>query len=176
VVYSFLSIEGVAEEETRLAIEAAAATHGGRVTWRSSERAGRTYALFELPDKYDRDALRIAGGVLYDKPIIALALFPAMAEALPSLLEALGGDGRPAGVLVCEPCPDGVVVEWDPNLTEAQVILALADVELRRFASGRIVELLSPLPQELVTKVAASGLRAPQIEPQRILELRIHGA
>jgi hypothetical protein len=176
VVYSTLSIDGVLEEGRRLAIDATATRQGGRAIWRSSPRAERTYALLELPDRYDRAALRVASGVVYDKPIIAVALFPAMAEALPPLLEALGGAGSPAGVLSCKPCPNGVVVEWDPDVTQAPVIMELADVELRRFASGRVAELLSPLPPELVARVAASGLRAPQIEPQRVLELRINGA
>ena len=29
-------------------------------------------------------------------------------------------------------------MEWDPDVTEAAVILGVADVELRRFASGRV--------------------------------------
>lgn len=176
MVYLTLSIEGVLDERRRAAIDDAAALANGRAIWRSSERANRTYALLELADKYDPATLRAAGGMVYDKPIIAVALFPAMPEALPSLLEALSGPGRPVGVLSCKACPNGVLVEWDPDLTQAPVIMGLVDVELRRFASGRIVELLSPLPPQLVAKVAASGLRAPQIEPQRILELRINGA
>jgi hypothetical protein len=35
---------------------------------------------------------------------------------------------------------------------------------------------LSPLPPALVARLAAEGLEAPQIEPTRILELRIDGA
>lgn len=139
--------------------------------WRTSAAARRSYALLAMPDRYDAAAIRaIAAGTLYDKPIIALAVFPALTEALPSLCETLGGAGRPAGVFACVPVPGGVVVEWDPDVTDAAVVLALVDVELLRWQSGRTAELLSPLPRSLVAKVAASGLRAPQIVPERVLE------
>ena len=96
----------------------------GTAVWRSSERASRTYALLELPDGYDHAALRAAcAGVVYDKAVIALALFPAVSEALPPMLEALGGAGRPAGILACRPCAGGAVVEWDPDITRAAVVL-----------------------------------------------------
>jgi hypothetical protein len=85
----------------------------------------------------------------------------------------LNGPGRPAGILACSPCPGGLVVEWDPARTGASVVLGLVDVELQRFGSGRVCELLAPLSPELAAKLAAEGLAAPEIEPKRILELRI---
>lgn len=177
VVYSTVSIDGVLDPKRRAEIDGVVQRAGGTAVWRSSEPAGRTYALLTLPDGYDHAAIQAASeGVVYDKAVIAMALFPAIAEALPPVLEALGGPGRPAGVLACRPCPGGAVVEWDPDVTEAGVILAIVDVELRRFASARVAELLSPLPPSVVARLAASGLRAPQIEPHRILELRIDRA
>lgn len=177
MVYSTLSIDGVLDSKRRAEIDDAVRRAGGTALWRSSESASRTYALLELPAEYDHAAIRaVSAGVVYDKAVIALALFPALSEALPPVLEALGGAGRPAGILACRPCPGGAVVEWDPDLTPAAIVLGVADVELRRFASARITELLSPLPAALAAKVAASGLQAPQIVPQRILELRIDRA
>jgi hypothetical protein len=177
VVYATLSIDGVLDSKRRAEIEAAVARAGGTAAWRASERADRTYALLELPDGYDHAAIAAASnGVAYDTGVIALALFPALPEALPFLLEALGGAGRPAGVLACRPCPGGAVIEWDPGVTQAAVILGIVDAELRRFASPRVAELLSPLPPATVAKLAASGLQAPEIAPQRILELRIDRA
>jgi hypothetical protein len=131
----------------------------------------------ELPDAYDAGAISFAAGdIAYDRPIIALAVFPAVPEALPRIHDAFAGAGRPAGILACHRCPGGVIVEWDPRVTRADVVLGLVDVELRRFASGRTAELLSPLPDSLVAQVAAEGLDAPQIEPNRILELGIERA
>lgn len=177
VVYSTLSIEGVLESKRRAEIDDAVRRLGGTAIWRASEAACRTYALLELPDGCDRAAIAATRAeVVYDKAVIALALFPAIPEALPPLLEALGGPGRPAGILTCRPCPGGVIVEWDPDLTQAAVVLGVVDVELRRFGSSRIAEVLAPLPPSVVALLAASGLRAPQIEPARILELRINRA
>jgi len=173
VVYSTLSIDGLLDPKRRADIEDAVRRAGGTALWRFNEAARRTYALLELPDGADPNAIGAAsGGVAYDKAVIALALFPAIAEALPFVLEALGKAGRPAGILACRRCPGGVVVEWDPDVTQAAVVLGIVDVELRRFASPRVAELLAPLPPAVVAKVAAAGLHAPQIAPQRILELR----
>jgi hypothetical protein len=113
---------------------------------------------------------------VYDGTVIALAVFPEVTEALPKLLGALGGTGRPAGVLACRPCRGGVVVEWDPARTRTSLVLGLIDVELQRFHSGRVSELLSPLTADVAAKLAAEGLLAPEIEPHRILELRIDRA
>jgi hypothetical protein len=172
-----LSIDGLLDDSRRAAVDDVVRRQGGSTIWRTSETAGRTYALLELPDEYDEQPIRAAsGGTVYERPVIALALFPVLPEALPPLLEALGGPGRPAGVLACRPCAGGAVVEWDPIVTGVELIMALVGVELARFASGRTAEVLSPLPPSLVAKIAADGLQAPQIEPKRILELRIDRA
>ncbi|MBV8067123.1 MAG: hypothetical protein JO113_04025 [Candidatus Eremiobacteraeota bacterium] len=177
MVYSTLRIDGVVDDERRTAVDELVRRAGGKAFWRIAATAARTYALLELPQACDHAALRIAsGGVVYDKPVIAMAVFPALAEALPALLDALGGPGRPAGVLSCTRSAAGAVVEWDPDVTQAGLIAGLIDVELRRFGSARIAELLSPLPPALVASIAAAGLQASQIVPQRILELRIDRA
>jgi hypothetical protein len=171
VAYLTLSSEGDLGDRRRAAIEDAVRGQGGSVVWRTSAAAGRSYGLLAVPDAYDAAPIRaMSAGTLYDKPIIALAVFPALAEALPSLGETFAGAGRPAGVLACMPCPGGIIVEWDPSVTGAEVVVALVDVELRRWQSGRTAELLSPLPRSLVAKLAANGLRAPEIAPERVLE------
>jgi hypothetical protein len=128
----------------------------------------------------DRDDATAIGaaiqGTVYDVPVIALALFPTVPEALPQLLDALGGEGRPAGILACEPIDGGAIVEWNPEVSDARVVIGTADVELARFKSGRTAELLTPLAPETAAKLAAIGLGAPQIDPDRILELRTEGA
>lgn len=177
VVYLTLSIDADLDDVRRAAIDDAVQREGGKVVWRRSEVASCSYALVELPDGHDHAAIRAASGAMaYDRLVIALAVFPTVAQAMPALLDALGGPGRPAGVMRCRACSGGVVVEWDPDVTDARVVIGIIDLELGRFGSGRITELLSPLPPSLIAKIAASGLEAPQIVPKRILELRIDRA
>lgn len=174
VVYLTLIVEEALDEARRAAVNEVVASQGGSALWRVSPSTGRSYAIFELPDECDRTAIeRAAGPTLRDGAIIALAVSPAVAEALPHLCDALGGPGRPAGIIACLRNGDAAIVEWDPEITTASIVLGLVDVELRRFASGRTAELLSPIPAALAAKLAAGGLRAPQIEPARILELRM---
>lgn len=177
MVYLTLVVESELDDARRAAVDEVVAGQGGSAFWRTSPTTGRSYALFELPDECDRTTIeRATGPTLYDGAIIALAVSPAVAEALPHLCDALGGPGRPAGVLGCRRNGDAAVVEWNPAITAPSVILGLIDVELRRFSSGRTARLLSPIPAAIAAKLAASGLRAPQIEPARILELRTRRA
>ena len=171
MVYLSLSA-GLLAERARAATDAAIARAGGTASWRTSEAAGRTYALAEVPPQYDAAALRESfSGTVYDRPIVAVALFPTVSEALPAVREAVWGAGRPAGVLATYSCTGGIVIEWDPAVTQPQLVMAAVDVELRRFACGRVAELLSPLPAAVVAAIAAAGLSAPQIVPRRILEI-----
>jgi hypothetical protein len=174
-MYVTLSLDGSLGER-RAKVEAIVQRAGGTIRWRCNDRLLRSYALLEVPD------ITIAAEIeaetratAYDKPVIALALSPAVPEALPSLLDALGGPGRPAGVFSCIDREGSAIVEWDPAVTAPQTIVGLVDLELARFHSGRVAELLSPLPPSVVVGIAAAGLQAPQIELGRILELRIEG-
>lgn len=172
VIYATLSMDGKVDER-RAAVDDLVRRAGGTAMWRTYPALERSYALLELPDGKRCAAIAAAAGTVHEAPIIALALFPAVPEALLSLMEALAGPGRPAGVLSCIARNEGVIIEWDPALTETRVILELIDLELARFHSGRVAELLSPLPPSLIASIAATGLKAPEIEPARILELRI---
>lgn len=174
VVYFTISIAGNPDDSRRDAIEDMARARGGRALWRFNPSAGRSYALLELPDGVDLPELSIAPTeVAYETEVIAWAVFPTVPEALPSLYAALGGPGRPVGVLACWPCPQGAIIEWDPDSGGIEIVMRLLDVELRRFCSGRRAELLSPLTPRLTAKVAASGMSAPEITVDRILELLI---
>jgi hypothetical protein len=149
-------------------VETAVRARGGSVAWRSSARAGRTYGLVGLPA--GELATAIGTATVHDTAIIALAVYPVAAEALPLVRDALAGAGRPSGVIGAWSCDGGVVVEWDPRRTAAAAIYDLVDVELRRFGGGRTAELLAPLPDDLVARVASEGLQAPEIAPDRQLE------
>lgn len=155
-------------------VESAIGARGGSVTWRSNARAGRTYGLVRLPDGELETA--IGAATVHDTAIIAIAVFPVAAEALPFLRDALSGAGRPSGVIAASNCDGGVVVEWDPRRTGAAAVYDLVDVELRRFGGGRTAELLAPLPDDVVARIAAEGLQAPEIAPDRELETLVKRA
>lgn len=177
MVYLTLSIDAVVDDAARKPIDALLAGRHGRAIWRTSAATGRSYALLELPDGPDAGEIAAATGAkVYETPIIALAVFPEVREALPPLLDALSGPGRPAAILSCEPRGGGMVVEWDPQRVSAGVVLGLVDVELRRFNSGRTAELLSPLPPAWIARIAADGLQAPQVAADRVLEVLMDDA
>ncbi len=151
---------------------------GARVAWQHSAACKRTYGLVEGGDAACASALREATrAAVLDRPVIALAIFPSVAEALPPILEALGGPGRPAGVLACEPAQGGAIVEWDLDVTGFDLIRNVVDIEIGRFGARRVNALLTPLPLEWWARIAASGLRSPDITAQRVLEeqLEVHG-
>ena len=144
---------------------------------REFAQLGRTYALLEgnaAVEPSQADAA-FSDATVYDEPVIALAIEPTPADALRNIMEALGGAGGPSGVVSCEAKDGAAVVEFKAA-TSAAVVLHLADVELRRFNGYRTVTLLNPLPAETVAKIAASGLQAPQIGPDRILEMLLEQA
>lgn len=173
---------GILGASQRAAFDAAVGSAGGSNRWRESQRADRSYALMQFPAASEVppkvfSAAAGSGLVAYDVPVIAIAVFPSVGEALPWLVEALGGPGAPAGVTSCEPCAgDGLAIEWDLDVTSAAAVLQLVDVELARFASGRTAELLSPLPPEWIARIAADGLKAPEISPERTLETLVQRA
>jgi hypothetical protein len=158
-------------------VERVAREHGATIVVRSNERIDRTYGLLDVADLAAAEGVRTATHAkLYDTAIIALAVYPTAAEALPALLDAFGGAGRPSGILECALRARGAVIEWDPRLASAAVVVALIDVELRRFSAGRTAELLSPLPEAVAAGICAEGLAAPEIAPERIIETLVDRA
>jgi hypothetical protein len=174
VKFQTVSFDHAMSEAERRDVETAVRAHGGSVTWRSSARAARTYGLVRLP-KGEMGA-PIGSATVHDTAIIALAVFPVAAEALPFVRDALAGAGRPSGIVGAANCEGGVVIEWDPLRTSAAAVYDLIDVELRRFGGGRTAELLAPLPEDVVARVSAEGLQAPEIAPDRTLETLVERA
>ena len=169
------------DEPLRDAVDAAVRSHGGHGVWRSSARAGRSYGLLEFADATSAAAAAVeagaCGATIDDCAVIALAVFPEVPEALPHLLDALAGAGRPAGIRSCEPCSNGgLVVEWDLERSPAGVVLGAIDVELRRFNSGRTAELLTPLSPQSIARIAADGLQSPELTSDRVLEVLLERA
>lgn len=177
VAYVTLSIAGTPDERQRAAIDEAVRAQGGRTTWRVHPKIGRSYVLIESAGPVDAQSIRsVSGGQAYASAVIALAVSPAVPQALPSVQEALGGPGRPAGVLACHPFPGGAVIEWDPDVSSTALVMGLIDVELRRFSSGRTAEVLGPLPRSAIAKIASDGLQAPEIRLDRVLEALVDDA
>ncbi len=153
------------------AVEHAAKDLGAHVMWQHATACKRMYGLVEGASPACIAKLREATvATVYDRPVIALAVFPSVPEALPPLMRALGGPGRPAGVRACDPCEGGMIVEWDLDISALDVIMNLIDIEIERFHARRINRLLTPLPLQWWTTIAASGLHAPDVTPERVLE------
>jgi hypothetical protein len=134
--------------------------------------AGRTYGLVQGPPSVEpaEAAQALAGARWYEETIVALAVEPTPAEALPAIAAAFSADAGLAGVVDVEVCAESIVIEFQPSRTAPSLVLNLADVELRRFHGYRKVTLLNPLTSEVLAKIAATGLQAPEIAPDRILE------
>ncbi|MBV8197760.1 MAG: hypothetical protein JO263_06480 [Candidatus Eremiobacteraeota bacterium] len=172
MTYLTLRLDETAHDRRRAAIEDVVRRHGGTSEWRTHGGVGRSYALLEVAGPDPRaEIAAVAQGTLYDTAVIALAVSPTVPQALPALYEALGGSGRPAAVLDCRESGSTLLLEWSLDAALPGLILGVIDAELRRFASGRITELLNPLPPHVVTRLAADGLGAPEIEPKRVLDL-----
>lgn len=133
--------------------------------------AGRTYGLVQGAASAEPEAVAqaIPGAKWYDETIIALAIEPTPADALPAIAGPFSSGAGVAGVLDCAAFAQLMVVEFQAR-TAPSLILNLVDVELRRFHGYRKVTLLNPLPPEIVAQIAAGGLQAPEIAPDRILE------
>ncbi|MGH7736952.1 MAG: hypothetical protein ACREMP_03640 [Candidatus Tyrphobacter sp.] len=93
-----------------------------------------------------------------------------MPQSLAALEHALHGPGAPDGVIGVLRDDDRIVVTWDPSRSSVRLVMATIDAELARYRASRRTELLTPLSDEHLARIAASELQAPQIEPDRVLE------
>ncbi len=155
------------------AVEFAVRASGAEIVWAPRARTGARYGSIAHPPRDLRGALNAIDGVSVGDEIIAVAVYPSAPEALPAIAEALGGAGAPDGVLSCDATGDAVVVEWDPSRTPASTVFGLIDVELARFHASRVVELLVPLSDAALARIAAEGLRAPDLRADRLLEWQL---
>jgi hypothetical protein len=163
-----LRYRAIPSESEVARFEELAKRQGGAVTWQQHPAFGRAYALIEGVDAPFAPEL--------EPVFIALAVTCSVPEALPKLEEAFAGTGRPLGMRSCERAGDAIVLEWDLEQTSARVVLDLIDVELARFRATRTGVLLTPIPLAWWTRIAAEGLEAPEIAPNRVLEALIEGA
>jgi hypothetical protein len=158
------------DDARRSNIDATIVARGGSACWRTSQKLDRTYALIEIPDDVDPAGLAFGAAIAVGAPTIALAVYPTVAEALPLLHEVFSGPARPSGVVDATLAGGAIVIEWDLDRTPVALVLDLIDAELDRFHSGRTTELLTPLSQAWMARIASDGLQCPDIQPDRILE------
>lgn len=173
-----LRMDAPPSDALRERITQACAREGASARFADDRSLPRTYALIEGPRSADPAQLqgRFPEGRWYPDAIIALAIEPFPADALPALADALGGPGAPSGVLACERAGCEVVVEFDPARTRASFIFEVADVELARMHGSRRTRLLSPLSRELAARVAAEAMQAGGFDAEQVLETQLERA
>lgn len=167
-----LRIDAPPNDGVQSRVAAACAEHGIRARFGTHAVAARTYALLEAPTEVDSADLERAlpDARWYAEPIIALAIEPAPADALPHLQAALGGSGAPVNVLSCDATSSELLVEIRASVTAPALVLRLLDVELLRWHGRRRTALMAPLTAELVAMVAGTAMQAPEISRDRLLE------
>ena len=159
-------------------VQKALQREGLTLTFGPGSPIDRTYVLIEARADIDPAELpaSLPEGRWYDEAIIALAIEPAPQDALLGIIEALGGPGAPAGVARADRFGGLVVTEVRPSITPVRLVLEVVDVELGRYHGYRRSQLLAPLPADVLAGIAAQGLQAPEIAPERILELALGDA
>jgi hypothetical protein len=167
-----LRIDAPANESVQTRVGAALSRDGVRVRIGPENRSPHRYVLVEGPEGIDPAELRerLPDARWYDEAIIALAIELAPEDALQHVLHALRGLGAPAGMCDVTSESGVLIVEFRPSLTQPSLVLRIVDVELERFHGYRRTQLVAPLPVELVARIAADGLQAPEITTDRILE------
>jgi hypothetical protein len=140
-----------------------------------NDAAGRTYARISFDGaRADAalDPLREFARV--DVPPLAIwRIEPHDAHRRSRLLHALGGPGRPAGIVDAR--TDGeraLVVEFDCARSAPAFVLALVDVELRG-SPGRRIEPLLPLEDTDLAALAGALLREPDLSAERLIETHL---
>jgi hypothetical protein len=135
---------------------------GASVTsWATTTR--RSYATLDLGD---------AAPVAPLPPLAVLRVTPDAARALLALEDAFGGPGAPAGVY--EAYRDGVavVIEFDPERSPVNIVVATIDAVLAS-APGRTIEPLVPLDDRTLAAFAAFVLGDPALDATRLIETHL---
>jgi len=138
-----------------------------------SDRFARSYVLLsaERGEPSDEFLSRYSGVCRYEQPLLALSIEPEAVEALPFVASALNGSGGPEGVLDARIVDRELLIEFFPSAASWRLLRAVIDVELQRYGSSvRRTTLLSPLTAEMQVRIAADGLREPDLDASRVLE------
>jgi hypothetical protein len=139
--------------------------------WATAPSVARTYVRCEVEAEPGDAAARLAAAdaVRIDLPPLAvLEISPAGGAGLAALAAALGGRGRPVGVVSCERTPTTLVIELDTGHGALDLAVAAIDAELGG-TERRIVPIL-PLEDEVLARFAAVRLGSPAFGADRIIE------
>jgi hypothetical protein len=139
--------------------------------WAPAPPVARTYVRCEVETEPGDASTRLAaaGAARIDLPPLAvLEIAPAGGAGLARLAAALGGPGRPGGIISCERTAATLLIELDTARSSLDLAVALIDAELGG-RERRIVPLL-PLEDEVLARFAAARLGAPSFGANRIIE------
>lgn len=179
--FASVRFDGVLASSERDDATRALASAGATVTsWNvCGERTYATVSVSTEPAKASRSAdiatamlaIRVPGSMV-SPPLLILRITPDAARALPVLERALGGVGRPAGIIdAC--CVDGaLVIECDTRRTSLATLVALVDTELAT-APGRTIEPLVGLDDETLVAFARTALCEPELDTERLIETHL---
>lgn len=141
-------------------------------SWNALPQLEREYALLALPAGAEAEAaaryLR-AAGLQARSGLLVLEIVPLHAHRLEALQHALGGAGRPAGVVDAALTEKSLVLELNPSLTPLCLLVDLVDVELES-APGRRIRSLFALSDDVLTAFARDRLGDPRIDASRLIE------
>jgi hypothetical protein len=133
---------------------------------------GRTYCRVRLEAAGEAAALALLRrNARVDVPALAvLRVEPLWTSKRDALFEALGGPGRPAGVVDVRPDgPSAFIVELNCHMTPPALLLTLIDVELRSAPGRRVVPLIE-FDDDVLTAFAGAVLREPDLNRSRLIE------
>ncbi|HEY0799089.1 MAG TPA: hypothetical protein VGD50_08050 [Candidatus Baltobacteraceae bacterium] len=131
----------------------------------------RTYGLLELDEQADIRAIahELRAARVDEPALVVLEITPDHGHRLGPLLGALGGSGKPAGIVEAIPCGRSLVLELDETKSPLSLVLDLVDIELQTAPGRRIVPLL-PLSDRTLATLARDLLVDPALDITRIIE------
>ncbi len=171
-------IDGLLAERELETVFRALSAHGGRlIAVHSHAELRRTYLALALPEAVDVETVgREIGAVRVDSPALAVwEIVPAHTERLAALEHALGGPGRPLGVVEATRTAHSLIVAFDGTRTAPILVLDIVDVELEPAPGRRILPLL-PWDDDLLTAFARDRLGDPALDRSRLIESYIEEA
>lgn len=139
-------------------------------SWSLATQLERTYLRCEYEGEVPAAASLAPTGCacLHAPPLVVLEVIPAGGAGLAALEQALGGAGRPLGIVSCERSEIGLVVELEDAVTPLDLVVALVDAELRG-RPRRIVPLM-PLEDGVLARFAGARLSVDGLDASSLIE------